>query len=387
MKKEYLREGMIMMNLRKCNSIFLAAGLIVISVFFVTDNVQAQSEYNQPESVVWNASSNCFLVSNAGDGKIIELDLGSNQYLFVDDVASIRGLHIAGNTVYAASNAGVVGYDLTTKTRNFIKAPAAMNFLNDITSDGSNFLYVTDTQANIIFKIDISAQTSSKFVQTGLNSPNGILYDGSNNRLLVCSFRSNSPIQAVDLTTAAVSKVVATTMSNLDGLTMDSGGRVYVSSWASNIVARFDANFQDLPTQITSGHDGPADIFYEQTLNVLAVPNFNANSVVLYTLTPPPTDVQDRSVNTLPAELELYDNFPNPFNPTTMIRFSLPEPCHVSMIVYDLLGNEITSLVEEKKQPGLHTVEWDGGTLPSGTYLLRLIAGKSAKTQKLILQK
>jgi plastocyanin len=87
------------------------------------------------------------------------------------------------------------------------------------------------------------------------------------------------------------------------------------------------------------------------------------------------------------ARYELKQNFPNPFNPTTTIHFNIPTAQTVTIKVFNLVGNEIAILVNEKKDPGSYTVEFDGRNLASGIYLYRLEAGNFRETKKLVLMK
>ena len=89
----------------------------------------------------------------------------------------------------------------------------------------------------------------------------------------------------------------------------------------------------------------------------------------------------------LPVDYSLEQNFPNPFNPSTTLRYYLPVQGFVSLKVYDLLGNDLATLVEAQQGPGNHTVDWNAGDLPSGLYIGRLIAGTHTKTIKLLLEK
>ncbi|RKY99466.1 MAG: hypothetical protein DRQ13_02200, partial [Ignavibacteriae bacterium] len=91
--------------------------------------------------------------------------------------------------------------------------------------------------------------------------------------------------------------------------------------------------------------------------------------------------------NILPAEYALEQNFPNPFNPTTKIKYSIPQPANVVIKVYDVLGNEIATLVNEEKPVGSFEVEFDASKLVSGIYFYRLQAGNYVETKKMILIK
>ena len=88
----------------------------------------------------------------------------------------------------------------------------------------------------------------------------------------------------------------------------------------------------------------------------------------------------------------LYQNYPNPFNPTTKIKYSIPfvETEHAlfaQLKVYDILGREVTTLVNEEKQPGNYEVEFNASSLPSGIYFYRLTSGVFSNTKKFILLK
>ena len=84
---------------------------------------------------------------------------------------------------------------------------------------------------------------------------------------------------------------------------------------------------------------------------------------------------------------KLHQNFPNPFNPTTTIKYQIPELSIVTIKIYDVLGNEIASLINEEKPAGNFEVEFNGEGLPSGIYFYRLQAGNFVETKKMVLMK
>lgn len=105
----------------------------------------------------------------------------------------------------------------------------------------------------------------------------------------------------------------------------------------------------------------------------------------LYGVTFQLSSVNDQVVS--PNKFELQQNYPNPFNPATTIRFSIPEKSMVTLKVYDMLGREVTTLVNEIKDAGTHTVKFAGKDLPSGMYLYTLTAGNYTATKKMMLVK
>jgi hypothetical protein len=98
------------------------------------------------------------------------------------------------------------------------------------------------------------------------------------------------------------------------------------------------------------------------------------------------TGVKDKPVNTVEG-FRLFQNYPNPFNPITSIQYAVGSRQFVTLKIYDVLGNEIATLVNEEKSAGHYTVEFDGSKLSSGIYFYQMKAGSFTATKKLILLK
>jgi hypothetical protein len=92
-------------------------------------------------------------------------------------------------------------------------------------------------------------------------------------------------------------------------------------------------------------------------------------------------------VNPIATEFKLEQNYPNPFNPSTVISYQLPVTGNVTLKVYDVLGNEIATLVNEEKPTGEYEIEFNATGLPSGIYFYKLVAGEYTQTRKMILLK
>ena len=88
-----------------------------------------------------------------------------------------------------------------------------------------------------------------------------------------------------------------------------------------------------------------------------------------------------------PIKFSLEQNFPNPFNPSTSLKYSVGKHAKVNLKIFDILGNEITTLVNEEKAPGFYSVEFDAHSLASGIYFYRIQAGNFIETKKMILLK
>jgi hypothetical protein len=117
----------------------------------------------------------------------------------------------------------------------------------------------------------------------------------------------------------------------------------------------------------------------------------NINSYVLYSIAmspfKPPVSVNEPKYISSPKEFYIAQNYPNPFNPTTTISYQIPKLSFVTIKVYDVLGNEISTLVNEEKSIGHYQVEFNASNLSSGIYFYRLQARDFIKTRKMILMK
>ena len=104
------------------------------------------------------------------------------------------------------------------------------------------------------------------------------------------------------------------------------------------------------------------------------------------------TSVHEFDNASIPANFKLYQNYPNPFNPTTKIEYSIPSSplpfgkgLGVRLIVYDIFGRKVKTLVNKQQRPGNYEVEFNAARLASGIYFYRLQVGNYSATKKLVL--
>ena len=131
-------------------------------------------------------------------------------------------------------------------------------------------------------------------------------------------------------------------------------------------------------------------------INPYALQNGNAgtptfgihNNVKICGTTSSITSIDEgKTGNIIPKSYQLEQNFPNPFNPSSVFQYDIPKTSFVKITVYDIIGREIRTLVNEMKSPGEYTVVFDARNLASGIYLYRMQAGDFVQTKKLILMK
>jgi flagellar hook assembly protein FlgD len=100
--------------------------------------------------------------------------------------------------------------------------------------------------------------------------------------------------------------------------------------------------------------------------------------------------VASKSKEVLPETFSLSQNYPNPFNPETIIKYTLPEDCHVELTLYNVLGQKVETLVDEYQSAGYRMIRWngrdaEGNEMSSGLYLYKIKTAKYSETKKMIL--
>ena len=272
----------------------MKAFLLLLAALPVSNPINAQ-EFKVPESATFDTRSNRYFISNYGDGNIIQIDSAGIKSYFKKELSKTLGMVINGNTLYVVTNLKMVkGFRLSDSKQMFEIHINEAEFLNDITCDDYGFLYITDSNANAVFKIDISHQTYSLFAKTPLDNPNGIIYDKTNNRLVLCYFRENAPIDQITLADSVLSSIIKTELDNLDGIAFDESGNFYISSWGAGsfstgfkeqgTIYKFDNQFKKEPVMVSTGYHGPADIYYLKEKRELIIPLFLENDVKYQTL-------------------------------------------------------------------------------------------------------
>jgi hypothetical protein len=332
----------------------------------------AQS-YNGPESVVYDSSGHRYLVSNNGSNQILARDSGGALTVFTSAISSgPHGLEIVGNTLFACDGAFLKGFDLATGA-TVMNLNVGATFLNGICTNDTDFIYVTDFSAKKIFKINIAAQTYSVFVSGLVKSPNGIIYDAANQRIVWVTWGSNAPIMQAQLADSAVSQVTATSLGNCDGIVRDGAGNYYVSAWGTQSVYRFDNTFSTTPVAVVTGLSSPADIYYNLYDDSLVCPNAGNNTVTFHYLGSP------AAVDEGPAPVSSV--YPNPVRGRLTID-GVKWPI-TGVVIYNALGEIV--LHRESLPAASSRITLDVSGLLPGFYWLELASAGRSVTQQIVV--
>jgi len=131
-----------------------------------------------------------------------------------------------------------------------------------------------------------------------------------------------------------------------------------------------------------------ADFDHDGDIDIAAGGHTHNEAVLLFNQTDPQTDVTEDYDGNIHSDIfDLYQNHPNPFNPITVIKFSLPTASKVRLDIYNILGQKIETLVDTHLRAGVHSYKWNASEYPSGIYFTRLKAGSFTAAKKMILLK
>jgi len=353
-----------------------------------------------------------YKVYDDGNGTTVEFAsglLGASGNAF-DSQGNLFQSNIAGNRLSKITSDGTV----TTFATNGIQGPVGV-----AVADGDT-IYVANCGGNSIAKV-LPNRTSSVWVTNSLlQCPNGLTIDDDGN-LYTCNFNNGN---IVKVTPDKQVSVLVTLPGGRCGHLTYFEGYLYVAARCAQKIYRvtldgdttliagsgergnddgpaLQASFNH-PNGIEAIRDGENVVLYINDAtslsgDCLTVP---LNPVVVRKITIPDSvvNVNEREAS-IPVEYILYQNYPNPFNPTTKIKFTIPfvetyrdASLHATLKVYDILGTEIATLVDEQKSAGTYEVEFKSHSgevrnTTSGVYFYKLRVEDYIETKKMVLMK
>ncbi len=337
------------------------AALLLTSAAF---SAYAQT-YNTPESVEYYPSDSSYFVANANSGEILKLTKNNTLENFVDGLPSgPHGLELVGDTLYACTGGSVHAINASSGEILFV-IPIGGSFLNGITHV-ANQLFITDFSAKKIITYHIESNTFNTFVDGLVKTPNGIIYDSIDNKLVLVNWGGSAPINAISLADSTVTELTATALNNCDGIAMDCEGNFYVASWSPQRISIFDHAFSADPlTADITGMVNGADIYYNRFVDTLVIPSSGNNKVLkayFESCVEVDTPVAIIAQNEITAHI-----YPNPVN--NVLYIDLPKSENKSTFtVCNMMGEMILS-----QQPANNAI--DVTELKPGCYILYIQNG------------
>ena len=352
--------------------------LPLICGLLISLNTMAQS-YSSPESLEFDYANDRWLISNKSANNILARSSSTGTLsIFASGISSPHGIEIANDTVYVCSGSSLRAFELSTG-QNVFTINLGATYLNGITHD-STYLYITDFSAKVIYRFNMLDRTFTQFV-TGLSkSPNGIIYDGPNNRCVFVNWGSNAPVMAFDVSTGNVSTLISTTLGNCDGIAIDGSGNFYVSSWSLNGISKFDNAFSAPPLTVVNSLSNPADIFYNLQDDTLGVANSGSLNNTTYHFFGSTTSLNE----TINTDVNLVIS-PNPASAGSDLSFNVKSPGHFTINLFDMKGQLLHTLLDRVCSSGNYKLGMERNDLPSGIYFIRFHSPYFSISKKLVI--
>jgi hypothetical protein len=167
---------------------------------------------------------------------------------------------------------------------------------------------------------------------------------------------------------------------------------VYIALYSENNINEAINIFNDVMNKPELSTPLELQLVYDAITSYATTYGQETENLPFLSLNDPPVEFELKKESALtptdvPTEYSLYSNYPNPFNPTTNIKFDLPSDGLVQLKVFDILGNEVATLINEQKVAGRYEVNFNASSLASGVYIYKIQAGSFINSKKMILLK
>jgi sugar lactone lactonase YvrE len=328
-----------------------------------------------PQDIVFMEEQQVVLISNLNTGRITKYNSTTGQYVedFATGIGGPTRMKIGEDSLLYvlqwSGNGKVRRYQLDgTFVDEFTTVGVAQSIGIDWDSSGN--LYVSSYSGKNVRKFDENGNDMGLFVTTNLLGPTNIWFD-DNGDLLVIDYNGTS-VKRFDPNGNYLNDFI-TGLSNSEGVDFFPNGDILIGNGATSSVKLFDSAGTYIEDLIPSGAGNL------KTPNAVVIRDITAVSVP-----------DESSINIF--EFILKQNYPNPFNSTTKIRFTIPsiiasgtkQSQLITLKVYNVLGKEIATLVNENLPGGEHEVNFNATSLTSGVYFYQLKIGSFIQTNKMV---
>ena len=288
--------------------------------------------------------------------------------------------NISGGWIAKVSPQGTVDTVLTG-----MSFPTAILFENDTT------MLVSSYQTNKIYRAYLNGSYSVLYSGNGMNGPVGMDFD-DNGLLLIANYTDGKIFRVSNAGTFSL----VTDIPSIVGFIEVANHYIYATGFSTNKIYRISMNGetsilagsgvagQTNGPALTATFNAPNGIAATSTGDTLYISDFNSRSLRMITNV---TVGVQQTGTTVPQLLELKQNFPNPFNPSTAFEFSVPVKGLVTLRIFSSLGKEVQTIVNEQLPPGSYRAVFNASDISSGTYFAVITSGGNRQTRKITLIK
>lgn len=340
--------------------------------------------FNSPESVEFDYANNRYLIANRAANQILARAADGSLSVFASLGGSPYGIEIVGDTLYCCTSGSLRGVNLNTGLQIFNQTIASGAFLNGITHDPAGNLYLTGFSSLKVYRFNTATRQSNVYVNNTVTTPNGIIYDaydGVNPRLVMAGWGTPATVKAISLADSSVTTLVSTPFGNIDGIAKGKNGNFYIACWSNNSIQRYDSTFANSPTaMVTSGLSSPADIFYNQISDTLAVPfgSGSSGSVNYYFF----GTTTGQSNSDILKETDIY---PNPSN--GVVNICLPQFINslLQVKLFEAASGKLVLCENIINAQNTYSIQLKNNRVSSGLYLLELSSTEGVISRNKIL--
>jgi len=377
-----IRQQLVFSTIIKISILFLLFCFLEVNAQFNDDSIgeklnvssnhfTLKNILNYPESVVFDTAQNNYYVSCQGTGAIVKISDSGLKTYFTTGHTTVLGITISGDTLFAVCNNIVKGFLIEDAVKVFEHAIPEAIKLNDIVADKKNHLFISDVLGHKIYQINVLENTHKVLTGSNLNGPNGLLIEENKNRILVVSWSTNSAVQSVDLTSGETSIIHELNLTNCDGIAKDNYERYYISEWETGCIHSYNSNFTEYFGSIYQTNLSPADIFFNEEKQELAIPLVNGHSVEYVPISAP--------LSTTEILTEFEFKYQNPITDFIDLNVFSTVQGYLEMQVLELSTGKVIAIHNEFILRGENHFRFDGDKLSNNVYCVFITIWNNSK--------
>lgn len=376
----------------------IAANVIILMLFAIAPEARSQTvstlvpgPSSFDDCLTLDASGNIFASRYVGSA-ITKITRAGATQVFASGFSQPNGTAFDNNgNLYVPSNVSAGWIAKVSPSGVVDTLLAGIPYPTAILFDGDTSMFITSYQTNRIYKANLSGNFSILYSGNGMNGPVGMAYD-NNHDLLVANYTDGKIFR---VSSSGVFSLI-TDLPSIVGFIAFANHSIYATGFSSNKIYRIKPNGE---TSVLAGtgaagqvngaaanatFNAPNGIAVTPSGDTIYISDFNARSLRVITDVRVGIELLNHGI---PSSFELRQNYPNPFNPSTNIEFAVPTGGHVLLKIYNALGVEVITLINENLRAGSYKRRFNASNLPSGTYFAVLSHNGKTLTRKVTLLK